>query len=295
MRKLDRLGWVVEDWYRVGGTTVAVRSTSAIFAEWLRWALADHRRDEPDDEVQYPLFSVVLEDGSRNVGRVGRRFHILYHGTWDKVRTLDVSVLGRAVLDEFRRFLTYDASDLLYMRCALATSGDVTVLIPDALLPSLAKTGRRALRVGLIAPGHSFTALDPSTAKLVPLDTGLTVPQDAVQRLAAALPPDLSREDPHLFVDAPTRADVVLANVRVPLDPGTHPLTRSYTVTALAASALNLRSIGGRAIEAIGELVSRAGCYTVRWTTTEELLASLAALSPTTYVTTRSEATSEGP
>jgi hypothetical protein len=281
MGKLDRLGWVVEDWYQVGGTTVAVRSTSAIFGDWLRWALADHLCDEPDDEIQYPLFSVVLEDSSRDLERVGRRFHILYHGTWDKVRTLDIRVLGRSVLDEFRRFLTYDASDLVYLPCALAANRDVQILIPEVLMPALAKTGRRARRFGLVAPGDSFTALDPMTGELVPLNTGLNVPQDAIERLAAALPPELSSEDPHLFVNAPVRADVVLADVRMPLDAGIHPLTRSYTVTALASSALNIRSIGGRAIEAIAELVSRAGCYTVRWTTTEELLADLAGLSPT--------------
>jgi len=280
MRKLDRLGWVVEDWYRVGGATVAVRSTSAIFGDWLRWALADHVWDEPDDEIQYPLFSVVLADGSSGAERVGRRFHILYHGTWDKVRTLDIRVLGRSVLDEFRRFLTYDASDFLYLPCALAANRDARILVPEVLMPALAKSGRRARRAGLVAPGASFSALDPMTGALVPLDTGLNIPQDAIERLAGALPPGLSSEDPHLFVDAPVRADVVLADVAMPLDPGIQSLTRSYTTTALASSALNLRSIGGTAIEAIAELVSRAGCYAIRWTTTDELLANLGGLSP---------------
>src|SRR5438105_2573400 len=70
MDQLDHLGWVDHRNYRIWTDRFQIRTTSARFAEWLDYALADYglRRTAPT------RYSIVIEDDGHD-GRPGHRFH----------------------------------------------------------------------------------------------------------------------------------------------------------------------------------------------------------------------------
>ena len=64
MAKLDRLEWATCDWFEIEGYRFGVRSTSAGFGEWVRYALGSYRADGPLDPDVDPLYALIVEDGA---------------------------------------------------------------------------------------------------------------------------------------------------------------------------------------------------------------------------------------
>src|SRR3990170_3464562 len=141
MSKLDRLGWVVCDWFEIEGYRFGVRTTSDAFGEWVRYGLGEYRVEGPEDEDQEPFWSVVVEDGSRGEGRLGKRFHIVYRGSWDVVRTLEVAAAARALLVEVEAIRFPLRDDAIFLEAGLVRSGDLSVLVPHTMVPGLARAG----------------------------------------------------------------------------------------------------------------------------------------------------------
>jgi len=170
MAKLDRLGWVVTDWFVIEDYRFGIRTTSHAFAAWLRHALADYWVGSGDDDEVDPVYSVVVEDGTDPTGRQGtKKFHIIYYGTWDIVRTLDVRALAESLLHEIDSFTYPMRDDAVYVEASIVRGNGKTLLIPAFLVPSIAAAGRRLTsKLDLTLPGLMSVALDPQTGNLIP-------------------------------------------------------------------------------------------------------------------------------
>jgi hypothetical protein len=262
------------DWYEVEGSRFGVRTTSIAFARWIEDVLAAYRVTGPRDADDVPFWGIVTGDGARDAKTetVGRPFNILYRGIVDMMRTLDVRTVARAFLLEVESILFPARDDLVFLDAAAVAGLDRIVLLPHALVPGLARAGRRVQRAGLKAPGAWTVAVDPTSGRLVPVASALDVPGDALDRLAPTFPP--ATDDVRLFVDAPTSVDAVVTSGGSS-DRGVVPAPRAESLLGLLPSVRNLPSMGGRAIESLGRLVGGADCYRARWTGTEQMLDTL--------------------
>src|SRR5881397_673875 len=115
MEKLDHLGWVVSQVYRIGEERIEVRTTSFGFAEWVDYVLGAYRVEQ--DFEDNPYFSIVVEDGPASVAG-GKRFHILYRRTAAVVRSLDLGTVAGAFLTEIERLRMPFRDDALMMDAA---------------------------------------------------------------------------------------------------------------------------------------------------------------------------------
>jgi hypothetical protein len=292
MSKLDRLGWVVCDWFEIEGYRFGVRSTSHAFGEWVRYGLEEYRVEGPEDEDQEPFWSVVVEDGSRGEGRVGKRFHIVYRGTWDVVRTLDVAAAARALLVEVESILFPLRDDAIFLEAGLVRSGDASVLVPHSMVPGLARAGRRAQRVNLQPPGTMAVAIDPDSGQLVPIRSRLRLPGDLDERLAQAFPPN--GHDPRVFVEGATGVNAVLLYGGPVEESGIFEIPRAQALYELARSVRNLPQLGGRAIRGIARLLAGSRCVAASWRSTEQMLGTLASLASHNDTERRTQGAREG-
>jgi len=269
MLKLDHLGWVVDGTFRFGGMRLGVRTTSSRVGEWLDEVLEGHRMTR---WVQ-PYYSLVVGEDERP-GR--RSLHVLYKGTVPVVRTGDLGTLARAFLEEIESHAFRGRRDAVYLDASLIAGPGGIALIPSSFTPALGAQSVRAERLGLRLPGSTWVAIDPASAQAVPVRTGLGIPEDAVARLvgpAAAASPD------RLFLDRPTRVDAACLVSDRPTAP-LEPVSRASVLYRLAATSQNLPRIGGgRTLEAIGGLVSTAGCYGVAPMRTSQVLDAMVELT----------------
>ena len=80
-------------WYEIEGYRFGIRTTSHAFSEWLDFVLAAYRSpSRRDDDDTAATYSIVIEDREDD-GRQ-RKFHILYLGGGDIVRTLDLGFMA---------------------------------------------------------------------------------------------------------------------------------------------------------------------------------------------------------
>lgn len=276
MEKLDHLGWVVCSWFEIGGNRFGVRTTSHAFGDWVDDTLSAYRVDGPPDEDDHAYWAVVVEDGSRGADRVGRRFNILYRGTLDVVRSLDVHAVARAFLLEIESILFPRRDDAIFLGAATVTTPGGTVLVPPVMVPGLARAARRMQRADLLPPGAMAVAVDPETGHVIPMPSALELPGDVFDRLAAAFTPDLA--DPRAFVDAEAPVDAVLS-YGVLSEPGFVPGSRAETLVTLSSSVRNLSLIGGQGVKGLAKLVARADCYRGWWGSTQDMLDALTRIS----------------
>jgi hypothetical protein len=252
MRKLDRLGWVVEGTYRLGDATVGVRTTSDRFGAWIDEVLAHRRRARWRDAD----YSIVVGEADLP----GRRdYHVLYRGIAPILRTRDLGTLARAFLEDAESHAFAGRRDAVYLEASLLAGPGGIALIPAAFTPGLGGLNRRAERLGVTLPGTTWVALDPASGRAVPVRTALGVPEDAVTRLIAPLAPRPDR----FFVDEPTRVGTVCL---VHDDPQAAVLdiSRSTVLYRLAAVSRNLTRLGARGtLEALGSLAAGASCLAI--------------------------------
>ena len=288
MQKLDHLGWVVCSWYEIEGYRFGVRSTSWAFGEWADHALSAYRVDGPHDEDDDPFWAVVVEDGTRGAERVGKRFNILYRGTWDVVRSLDIQAVARAFVLEIESILFPTRDDAIYLEAAALRAPGGTVLVPHIMVPGLARAARRVQRADLVAPGAMAVAIDPDSGHLIPVPSGLELPSDLYGRLAEAFASDPA--DPRAFVDGEVAVDAVLTYGALP-EAGVVHGSRAEALLSLAPSVRNLPLVGGRGVEGLARLVGAAHCYQGRWGSTEQMLDALTQVSDGVSTNGRTEDT----
>lgn len=292
MAKLDRLDWASCNWYEIDEYRFGVRSTSRAFGDWVDHCLAAYRVGGPHEEDDDPMWAVVVDEGGESSAGVGRRFHILYRGTWDVIRTLDVGGVAQALLTELGSIRHPVRDDAVFLEAAVASASGVSILLPHLMVPGLARAVRRVQRAGIVPPGTMVVAVDPATGELVRPEVSLDLPSDVSARFADAFPPNGS--DPRIFVDDRLEVDAVLT-WGGPEASGLWHAPRADTLMTLASWTRNLRLVGSRGIEGLARLVEGARCYAARWATTNDMIDALVRIGGTGYAIDRSEDTPVGP
>ena len=297
MTKLDRLGWVVTDWFVIEDYRFGIRTTSHAFAAWLRHALADYWVGSGDDDEVDPVYSVVVEDGTDPTGRQGtKKFHIIYYGTWDIVRTLDVRALAESLLHEIDSFTYPMRDDAVYVEASIVRGNGKTLLIPAFLVPSIAAAGRRLTsKLDLTLPGLMSVALDPQTGNLIPPAPYLRFAPDRWDRLRELLPLPAGPSDSRALVTEVTPIDRVITRRLAP-HPVLQRIPKGSVLFDFAEMIRNPAMIGSRGLVTLGKAFERAEVFELQYFTTQQLTdAMAAAIGDGYYVADRTQVTPHTP
>lgn len=265
------------DWYEVRGHRFGVRSTSQAFASWIRYALRAYVTEPTrDEEAGWPAFSVVVDDGADGRGRVGRAYNILYVGTTDVARTLDVSFLARCLLREIDGMACHARNDVLFLRAGLIEIEGRVGLVPSLLVPVLCAARRRAEKHGINAPGGRVTALDPQGGDLIAPPTSLEGAPDAIGQLSRSFPASVNgTRDRSPIEDGERRRVGAMIGLNADQEHLVDGKPRSETTLELAMAAMNLEVLGGAGLRTIAAAVGGAKSISLKWSSTDEMLEAL--------------------
>ena len=269
MDQLDHLGWVDHRNYRIWTDRFQIRTTSARFAEWLDYALADYglRRTAPT------RYSIVIEDDGHD-GRPGHRFHLLYRGARQIVRSLSVGTVARMLMGELEATLFPRRSDAIYLQTALLRSGGHAALLPAPFLTWIGGLGRGVGRAGIILPDTKTVAVDRSSAEVIPTAPELNVPGDAAGRLDDLFRPG---EGPGERAPVDRRLPIDVVYTVVSEDhPAVSTASRAFTLQRLASSLINTRLMGEGTLRTLASLVERARCYQIAYGEPRVMLEAIA-------------------
>lgn len=268
MRKLDDLGWVAEQTFKIGGHRFGIRTNSEPFADWLDYALADYRMKRWVD----PVYSVLIGSSPPPGTRGTKDFHILYKGSSTHSKTLDFHGLIRTLLVDLESLQFPERSDAAFAAAAVVAVGERHVLVPSELVPWVAGLGGKVRHSGVALPTEMFVAIDLASGEVMPIEQKLTIPDDAFQRLEKLVP--LGRRRSQLEVVSPIKVDSVML-LGSPQGMMLSPLSRAAALHNLAARTMNLRKVGADALEGLKSLVDGARCYSGNNRGPEEMLDAL--------------------
>ena len=205
-------------------------------------------------------------------GESKKRFHILYRGSSQLVRTLDLDTLGQALFAELESLSFQERDDAIYVEAApLAMDGKVA-LIPGSFLPSLWRLSRRLHQAGVRLPLARTVAVELETGRLIPTTPQLEIPQDAIQHLNEAVGKEAqavlgiagksrSGHD-HMQRWALTAPTTPVSILTTGAEEGPRqPQSRGQAVYRLAGMTLNLAKVGVAALEGLSVMASQAECY----------------------------------
>src|SRR6266545_3432148 len=253
MDKLDLLGWEAHTTVKLGDHAFKIRSTSRAFNTWLGNVLKPYKVRKPSAQNWY---SVVIAGGDPDEdAKSKRRFHILYRGSTQVVRTLDLPTLGQALFAELESTTFHDRDDAVYLEAAALAKDGKIALLPSAYLPTMWKLSRRLHQAGIQLPLARTVAVHKETGQVIPTRPTLEFPEDAINRLtetvgseaAAILGVAGSRSGGNGHFDrwtleAPTNAVAILTTGAD--DGPRQPQSRGQTVYKLAGVTSNLPKIG---------------------------------------------------
>jgi hypothetical protein len=276
MAKLDRLSWATCDWFEVEGQRFGIRTTSPVVAGWVGHVLTNYQRVEPPEPYHDPLFSIVAEDDSSVSGRTGKRLHILYRGTVDVVRTLDIRSVARSFLYALETMTFPARDDAVYLEASVVQGCGTTVLIPWFMVPMVNTAGRQIRRsIDLALPGVVTVALDHEDGHLIPVRRTLDLPDNSLDVFEGLVPAG-PQADERVMVEEETRVDrVLVVGGRSASSLG--PAPRGPALFNLGWSIRNLGLLGGRSVETVGRMLARSEVLEARWTTTPHLVGVLGA------------------
>jgi hypothetical protein len=265
------------DRYEVHGYRFGLRSSSEEFAGWLRYTLGAYLTEPIPDEDGYPTYSVVVEDGARGEERIGKRYNILYLGTWDIARSLDLRFLARCLLRQIDSIGYHLREDAVFLEAGLVEVAGSPSLVHNYVVPALCAARRRAEKRGIHAPGGMVAALDPDTGELIGPRLSLNVPADALDRLDEYLPGAMNgAQDRFPIEDGDRRSVGTVIGYGVGQQELVVAATRPETVLNLVAKVKNMDVLGGRALRSIATMVAAADCRAVRWSSTNEMIEAIA-------------------
>jgi hypothetical protein len=219
------------------------------------------------------LYSVVIAGGDPDEDEKSkRRFHILYRGSSQIVRTLDLPTLGQALFAELESTLFEDRDDAVYVEAAALAMDGRIALVPGSYLPALWKLSRRLHQAGIRLPLARTVAVHRETGQVIPTTPRLEVPDDAIEHLTKAVGAEAgailgvagsrSAGNGHLerwVLDSPAQPFAVLTTGA---DEGPRqPQSRGQAVYKLAGLTLNLTTVGVSALEGLSLLAEQAQCY----------------------------------
>jgi hypothetical protein len=264
------------DWYEVQEHRFGIRSTSEAFALWLRYALGAHRTQPTPDEEDRPTYSIVVDDGAPTAGRVGRGYNILYVGTMDVARTLDLRFLARCLLREIDALGSAGRKDAVLIRAGVLEAAGRVALFPSFLVPVLCAARRRAEKRGINAPGGRVAALDPGSGELISPIPSIGVPMDAIELLERHVPGAINGARDHFPIEDGGRRQLdAVIGLKIGQAALADEKPRSETALELAMAAMNMDVHGGSGFRAIGEAVRNARSIALNWSSTDEMLDAL--------------------
>jgi hypothetical protein len=271
MNKLDLLGWEGHTTVKLGDHALKVRSTSKAFNAWLGNTLKPYKVRKPSASFWY---SVVIAGGDPDEDtKSKKRFHILYRGSSQVVRTLDLPTLGRALFAELESTMFDERDDAVYVEAAALAMDGRIALIPGNYLPTLWKLSRRLHQAGVRLPLARTVAIDRQTGQVVPTTPRLDIPDDALEQLTEAVGAEAAavlgiagdgrgRNQEHLerwILDSPAAPVSVLTTGGE--EGPRQPQSRGQTVYRLAGLTMNLPKIGVAALEVLSLMATQAECY----------------------------------
>jgi hypothetical protein len=242
--------------YRIGNAKFGVRTTSKAFGAWLDSILPRYRYRRRAN-LRY---SIVVSGEEKDGQFSGKRFHILYRGSAQQVRTLDLPTLGRAFLAELESLQYQDRDDAIYLEASPVVADGVTALIPPAYATLIARLGRRVGQAGLQLPIGRIVAVDIRSGQLVPPSPELELPGDAIDQLKRMVGGE--GQGDRVVLELPRTVDVVALSGM--FEEARQPISRATAVYRLGSFAINLPKLpAADALMGLSRLVERAQCYGV--------------------------------
>jgi hypothetical protein len=247
-----------------------IRTTSKSFNAWLGTVLKPYKVRKPSAQTWY---SVLIAGGDPDEEKKSkRRFHILYRGSTQVIRTLDLETLGRALFSDLEAVMFEEREDAVYLEMAALSRGDKVALIPGRFLPNLWKLSRRLHQADVKLPLARTVALEKGTGQIVPTTPHLEVPNNAMDQLTDAVGAEAAAAlgvartgtagNGHLdrwAVEAPTRPVAILTSGG---DNGPRePQSRGETVYRMAGMTMNIPKVGVEGLETLSLLAENAECY----------------------------------
>jgi hypothetical protein len=268
------------DWYEAHGHRFGLRSTSAGFGEWLRYALGAYLVEPTADErTQSPTYSLVVEDDDAGEHRpVGRGYNILYVGTWDIARTLDVRFLARCLLRQIDSLGYRTRDDAVFLDAGVVEVAGSPTVVPSIIVPRLCRARRRAEKRGIYSPGGMVSAIDLDTGELVAPQLSLDVPHDAIDRLERSMPGSANGKHDRFPIEDGDRRSVsaVIGLGGVGQEDLVLARSRPETVLDLVMNVKNMPILAGLALRSIAAMVAMAPSRSISWSNDTELVEAVA-------------------
>lgn len=245
--------------FEINENRFQIRTTSRRFARWMNGALSAYRVRKKAPVA----FSVVIAGGEEEERiRARKRFHIIYQGSRQLLRTKDIGTLARGLFAEIERALLPERDDAIYLQTpAIAMDGKIA-LVPDFYRQTLARLGRRPELAGLRLPVQRAVAVDDA-GRVIPIAPQLQIPEDAVDRVIEKFGGDGA--GPVARIDRALSPEVVVGTVpNSTQEDHFKPISRGRALYCLASEAMNTPKVGiERSLEALARLVegAAAGCY----------------------------------
>lgn len=254
--------------FEVGGSRFGVRSSSETLGAWVEKTLEAYRIDSEQD----PRYSIVGYTAPDDGGRDGKRFNILYAGTWHTIRTLHLPSLGHAFLSAMEAMLFPERDDSIFLDCIAVPVKGKVALLPGRRLPLLNRLSRQAGRLGIQIPAAMSVALDPSTGMLIPYAPLLEVPLDPIDALRAMSSSDGPSDRFTLSEPTPVHSIAIW-------DEEGHlfeSVSRATALRTLAGGCFNLKRLKGDALQGIERLIDEKPCYQLAPALYDDFLRGLA-------------------
>ncbi len=255
-------------WYEIEGFRFGIRTTSHAFSDWLEYVLAAYRSpSRPDDDGSAATYSIVIEDPEED-GRQ-RKFHIMYLGGWDIVRTLDLGSMAECVYRDLESILYPVRDDYVFLELGPVDMAGALGLVAPYVIPALNRSARRGAKYGVSTPGGVYAPLQLGTGVMVRPAPVLDVPADAIASLARFMDvADRTERDPFF---EPRPVDVIFDRVYVDGVQGLSHPPRGDLFQAVFQRVRNAGVLGGVAFETVAETVRNSEVWRGWYGSTNEM------------------------
>jgi len=259
---------VVCRWYEIEGFRFGIRTTSHSFSDWLEYVLAAYRSPRrPDDDDGAATYSIVIEDREEDGSQ--RRFHIMYLGGWDIVRTLDLGSMAECVYRDLESILYPVRDDYVFLELGPVDMAGALGLVAPYVIPALNRSTRRGAKYGVSTPGGVYAPLQIGTGLMVRPTPALDVPADALASLARFMDvPERTVSDPF---QEPRLVDLIFDRVYVDGVDGVTQAPRGELLQALFPRVRNAGVLDGVAFETVAETVRNAEVWRGWYGSTNEM------------------------
>ena len=255
-------------WYEIEGFRFGIRTTSHAFSDWLEHVLAAYRSPRrPDDDDSAATYSIVIEDPEED-GRQ-RKFHIMYLGGWDIVRTLDLGFMAECVYRDLESILYPVRDDYVFLELGPVDMAGALGLVAPYVIPALNRSSPSGSRIWSLDAGRRVRA--------APARHGHDGPSDARAGRAcgrarvAGLGSWMSPTDRERSVLEPRRVDLIFDRVYVDGVQGPSHPPRAELFQAVFPRVRNAGVLGGVAFETLAETVRNAEVWRGWYGSTNEM------------------------